>query len=406
MVAPVSLSSDALRCDTLVVGAGLAGAAVAWVLARRGQRVLVLDQAADPASGASALPVGLSVPHQSKGPSLLTPLTAWGNARMRAALQAMGSPGDDHAVSGVVTALVGIEKTVINSIACAGQAGTAPAHPQARWHAHALWIKPAAVVRRWLDQPGITWRGNSLVAQLRRDPGIGPRMDGAASTPHWQAVGGDGQVQGEAPRVVLATAWQTPELLRRLPGAHAALISQLILTPVRGSLSWGLHHDLPPALSADLPTVPVNGHGSLIAHIPSGSGSLWALGATFDRERTSTELTDDEVHAQHTANQARLSRLLPELLHHAAGTLANARHARLFTGVRCTVPDRLPLVGPVPAALAADTDGLWLSVGMGTRGLTLALLCADLLAAQALHEALPIPEALAAALSPARWIQR
>ncbi|MFT4194456.1 FAD-dependent oxidoreductase, partial [Ottowia sp.] len=36
-------------CDVLIIGAGMAGASVAWRLARRGRRVRVLERESQPA---------------------------------------------------------------------------------------------------------------------------------------------------------------------------------------------------------------------------------------------------------------------------------------------------------------------------------------------------------------------
>ncbi|QJW84389.1 FAD-dependent oxidoreductase [Ramlibacter terrae] len=64
--------------DAIVIGAGLAGAAVASSLARRGCTVQVLDAGAEPAGGASALPAGLVAPHQSPDDNLLSRLSRCG----------------------------------------------------------------------------------------------------------------------------------------------------------------------------------------------------------------------------------------------------------------------------------------------------------------------------------------
>ncbi|MDB5966263.1 MAG: FAD-dependent oxidoreductase, partial [Polaromonas sp.] len=68
----------------VVIGAGLAGAAVAASLARRGWAVTVLDAAHTPAAGASGLPAGLLAPHVSPDDSPLSRLTRSG---VRATLQ-------------------------------------------------------------------------------------------------------------------------------------------------------------------------------------------------------------------------------------------------------------------------------------------------------------------------------
>jgi tRNA 5-methylaminomethyl-2-thiouridine biosynthesis bifunctional protein len=70
-----------------------------------------------------------------------------------------------------------------------------------------------------------------------------------------------------------------------------------------------------------------------------------------------------------------------------------------WAAVRCTAPDRLPIVGPVDAQAL---PGLWVCTAMGARGLTLALLCGELLAARLNAEPLPLDAKLARALSSER----
>jgi tRNA 5-methylaminomethyl-2-thiouridine biosynthesis bifunctional protein len=73
-----------------------------------------------------------------------------------------------------------------------------------------------------------------------------------------------------------------------------------------------------------------------------------------------------------------------------------------WAGLRCTLPNRLPAVGPIdPQSL----PGLCLSTGMGARGISLAVLCGELLAAQLNKEALPLETALAKHLAAARYAQ-
>ncbi|RYY87587.1 MAG: FAD-dependent oxidoreductase, partial [Comamonadaceae bacterium] len=67
------------------------------------------------------------------------------------------------------------------------------------------------------------------------------------------------------------------------------------------------------------------------------------------------------------------------------------RSVRAWSGVRCASSDRRPLVGEVQ-------PGLWVNTAMGSRGLTFAPLCAELLAARLHAEPLPLPARLASAL--------
>jgi tRNA 5-methylaminomethyl-2-thiouridine biosynthesis bifunctional protein len=66
-----------------------------------------------------------------------------------------------------------------------------------------------------------------------------------------------------------------------------------------------------------------------------------------------------------------------------------------WRGSRCVSADRLPLLGP----LNGDADqSLWLCAAMGSRGLSLAVLCAEMLAARWGAEPLPVDAALARTL--------
>jgi hypothetical protein len=89
------------------------------------------------------------------------------------------------------------------------------------------------------------------------------------------------------------------------------------------------------------------------------------------------------------------------------GTEANAVKAAVakaggdvnaWVGVRCASGDRRPLVGP----LTEEANGLWACTALGSRGLSFAALCAELLAAQWHGEPLPLPAALAKALGTQR----
>ena len=66
-----------------------------------------------------------------------------------------------------------------------------------------------------------------------------------------------------------------------------------------------------------------------------------------------------------------------------------------WASIRCTSPDRLPWVGPVDSE---NLPGLWLCTAMGARGLSWALLCADLLGSWAAGEPLPLKISHARAL--------
>jgi tRNA 5-methylaminomethyl-2-thiouridine biosynthesis bifunctional protein len=118
------------------------------------------------------------------------------------------------------------------------------------------------------------------------------------------------------------------------------------------------------------------------------------LGASFERDATHTHTTaaDDQ------ANLERLQVLLPATAA-ALQTQFVAGKVRAWAGVRCAARDRLPLVGCV-------APGLWVSTAMGSRGLTFAYLCAELLAAQLHGEPVELDSKLAAALDVRRLLPK
>jgi tRNA 5-methylaminomethyl-2-thiouridine biosynthesis bifunctional protein len=366
----------------LVVGAGLAGAAVASSLARRGWTVTVLDAASRPASGASSLPAGLLVPHTSPDDS---PLSRLSRAGVRITLEQAGrilQPGQDWGHTGVLERSVdGVAKKLPSawSLHWADQADGwsrpaalkqllatgLPVTSTALWHAQAGWVKPGALVRAWLAATGINWRANTQVARLQR------------STEGWQVLDAAGKKLAEAHLVVLASGYASKAL------AATAVATPLALQPIRGQVSWGYQ-------ALELPACPVNGHGGLLPNIPSDEGRFWLMGSTYQRDET-LPLIKQQDNAE---NFQRLQTLLP----HTATYLAEqfqTPNSRAWAGIRCATPNRLPLL----RRLSSHSDApLWVCAGMGSRGLTFAALCGELLAAQLHGEPLPIDLQLTASL--------
>ncbi|MBY0453716.1 MAG: FAD-dependent 5-carboxymethylaminomethyl-2-thiouridine(34) oxidoreductase MnmC [Burkholderiaceae bacterium] len=376
----------------IVIGGGIAGAGVASSLARRGWQVQVLDKAAAPAAGASGLPAGLCCPHTSPDDSTLSRLSRSGVRLTLQQADRLLKSGTDWQMSGVLEHRVdgssGLSPDWHSSpgvdwshtaTAELLQAAHLPQGSTACWHRHAGWVRPAHLVAALLAQPGIVWQGNANVARLARaenDEGI-----------VWQAVDEHGTVLASAPFVVVAAGPAS----RRLTG------ERLPLQPVRGQLSWGVQDA---AMTDLLPPFPVNGDGSLVAHIPLDAGQhAWHVGSTFERDVDTLPVGLAERAVGHAANRQRLDTLLPSAaaVLHAAFAAAHPHTAvRDWARVRCTAPDRMPIVGPLDNA---TLPGLWVCTALGARGLTLGLLCGELLAARLQGEPLPVDARLARALA-------
>ncbi len=249
------------------------------------------------------------------------------------------------------------------------------------------WIVPHAACTRALAHPRIHTRFGVQVETLTRtDTG-------------WQAgTGAHGEFTAAA--VIIANGLAANTLLG---------LAALPLTPVRGQITL-----VPQALVSEPPRCVVSGDGYVA---PMRDGWL-VCGASFEPHGTDHGATDSE----HRDNLARLVQMLPgNSVHNIAPGDLRAR-----VGVRATTPDRLPVAGPVPDVAAFETDfaglarnarkiidrigsyqhGLYASVGHGSRGLTSAPLCAEMIAAHLCGEPAPVGDAIARALSPARFLLR
>lgn len=350
-----------------VIGAGLAGASVAAALARRGWQVTVLDRAEAPAGGASGLPVGLVVPHVSADDCALSRLSRSGVRLMLQQARNLLVAGQDWAPSGVM------------------QRDMDGGHltPQDIWHPQGAWLKPAQLVRAWLSQAGITFIGKAEVAQLRQ-------RDGA-----WDLLDAQGQLLCRAERVVLANAGGAVGLLKRLLQDEPQRAKDFARLPamhgMRGLLSWARHDDTG---KAAFPPQPVNGSGSMVPRVPMDGASAWFMGSSYQPD-SQPERPDAD---NHRSNWQHLQPLLPELVD-ALQQRFESGEVNSWKSTRCVTTDRLPAVGPLEASEQAS---LWICAGLGSRGLSFSVLCAELLAARWGLEPWPVEASLAKALNALR----
>ncbi len=380
----------------LVIGAGLAGAAVSAALVRRGWEVTLLDAAGGPAQGASALPVGMLSPHVTRAPTPLSRLTALGVQAMRTELERLLPQGK------------GWQACEVDNLG----------HDPGRWPA-AL-VRPGAVVQAWLDEAArsgrLRTRWNASVARL-----LDLNTDHLGQPAQWQAQDAQGHALAQASHLVVAGALGSLALLVDPPqgGLNPAVLP---MHPVKGQMSLGAQEG--PAL-AERPQrnngvfVPVYEDAGLP---PTWPRRIWAMGSTYSRGDNSTQLSDsDHLHNLHS-----LQSLNPAAaVHMQAQTEQNQLLG--WAQVRCASLDRLPLVGALPDLPALQRSmaqagprrhrlplpalprlsGLFMLSALGSRGLTLAHWCAEQLAAQMNGEAAAAQHAdLLLALDPARFAWR
>ncbi len=386
----------------VVIGAGLTGAACAHALAQRGWTVDVLEADTRPASGGSAMPAGLAHLQPSADDNLLSRLTRAGMAALRRAL-----PPQAQDLARFSPALLTPADAAEAQRMRDWQRSVRLPPQMAQW-TEAGWLVDSAVLANqalcaaWLESPHITLRCNTQAAALQHDGSL------------WTVLDPAGRCLARAPQLVLASALQTPQLLAAsglIPAADwlplHALRGQAQALPAR---LWPALHELEqPWMGSGyvlrLPPAAVR----LLQPAADPQNTDWLLiGATFESDGSA--LTPEQAWAHNRASLAALTPQPPLPQHPAA-----LRH---FIGTRAASADRLPYCGSLAhlAPLLADPQraagkqlhelprlpGLAVCAGMGSRGLTLAALLAETLAARIEGTPLPIETDLADALDPAR----
>jgi tRNA 5-methylaminomethyl-2-thiouridine biosynthesis bifunctional protein len=181
------------------------------------------------------------------------------------------------------------------------------------------------------------------------------------------------------------------------------------------------------ASSANSETGANNANGeSSASGANSANSHFWCTGASFLRSLP-RGFDAATIAAEHQANALRLAELLPVT---AAAVRQQIRAGQVWHwhGTRCTVADRVPLVGPLLGlhGLQAGADrkaqpvgkhtpsgatrpqtsapAPWVCTALGARGMTLGVLCGELLAAWVHGEPLPLASSLAAKLQASRFM--
>ncbi len=328
-----------------IVGSGLAGAACASAFAHAGYSVTVYEQTATPASGASGVPIALFAPSVSLDDAPHSRLLRRGVHMLLQELRRLTDAGllhegVDWAMTGVLERCIrgdkklpstwlepqdslGLQSKVVGEPYPVRPAGKV----QELFHGAAGWVNPKRLIAAWLTHPHI-----ELKTQVRVDDVTGLSTE----------------------LVVVACGYQSPDLLPELKET---------LQPIRGQVEWG---GVYPQLAC-----PVNGMGHFI-QTPSG----WVAGATFQRDEMDLIPRAKDV----DKNFEKLQVLLPELTKLELKKLR--AESASWVGVRTAQKNRQPLLGqPDPNRYPR----LWVCAGLGSRGLSLAALCASSLLASVQH---------------------
>ena len=332
---PITLSRPA---RPLILGAGIAGAAIGHALAQRGAAPIVIGAGAKPADGASGNPLGLVTPRFDRGGGpvaalLLASFLYATRFYQRRAPQAILSQGVEMAPSGEDGAARWRDLLADPPLDSAHwRPGAADGEGFA---VEGLAIDPRAAIAALLGAVE-TRLGRPVAAIVRQ-----------ADTYVCRDALGFEIASGDA--LVLAGGAGLAALAR-----FAGLARDLRLELSRGQVSW--------ARAPNEAGQSARSGGSYLGH----TGQDWVFGASF--ARAATDHMPDLSEADHADNRQKLARLAPRI----AATIA-ARPLEGRASLRCASPDRLPIID-----LAAPRFGI--CGALGARGLTFAPLAGEIIA--------------------------
>jgi tRNA 5-methylaminomethyl-2-thiouridine biosynthesis bifunctional protein len=330
--------TDPKALRVAIVGAGIAGAALARAFRAPGIRPLVVDAGDD--SAASGNPAALVTPALDAAGGPRAQFYAQAFARAVDLYEALG---ETAVVSRGVEQLARAERdparfrAVLDS-GLFGEGALTPTEYGLLFE-EGLVIRPRVVTGAWLDGC------ERLKARVRRLE----RLEG-----RWRLHGEVGPI-AEADVVVVAAGM----------GSGALIGKEAAFSPVRGQASWVLGLEIDHAAAWGGYACPMDG------------GVLF--GATHDRGRINVDVSAED----HARNLKTLAEGLPDLAAAAEGQPLDGRAA-----VRATTFDRMPAAGALSEA------GLYLLGGLGSRGFCTAPLLAEHLAAEAIAVPSPLPNSL------------
>lgn len=383
----------------LILGAGIAGCSIAERLAARGWRIDLIDAADGPGQGASGNHAGVLRPLPSLDDNRMSRLTRAGSLygwQTIARLHRKGLAPKADACGVLHLARDGVQEgkmrkvvdaldlprahlRFVDSAEAAAIAGCAVQY--GGWFfSDSGWVQPPSLCRALLQRAEAS-------APLRTH--FGRQVEGLARVDgRWQALAADGSVIAEAPTLILAAGTG----VMRFPVAHG-----LPVVSARGQVS------LLPAGAGSPPRVVVCCGGYVSPEVDG----VRCAGATFAVDDAEPALRA----ADHAENLAKLENMLP-----GAATGFDADQLAGRVGFRPASPDRLPMVGALPAAHGIDRGtvlsdiprqpGAYVLSGYGARGLVWSAIAAELLASQIEGDPLPLERDLCDAVDPARFLLR
>ena len=390
--------------EVVIIGGGLAGCHTAHALAERGWKVILLERHGDLAQEGSGNPQGalyakLSPLEEAQATFNLTALQyalqmyrpLWPKIGEQCGLLQLAYKPTEQKLHEELRERFATAGELVEFVTAARASELAGVEVDysGLFFPQAGWINPRHLCSELINHVNIHVKYNSQVIDFK-------------ATDNGWLVELDSDTQLQTQTLIIASA---KEALKFTDANH------LPAKAIRGQVTY-----LPQTATSPRLTSVICAEG----YISPAQHGRFCSGATFNLKDESTDVRTSD----HDTNLANLRQHLPKLAQHWAGIDTAELQGRV--AFRCALPDYLPAVGSLPVvddllrdfaplrknARAGITSagsyysGLYINIGYGARGLAYTPICAELLASYINREPLPMPQELANALNPARFIIR
>lgn len=398
----------------LVIGGGLAGTTTAYTLANKGFKVELIERAERLASAASGNPLGVLFTKLNPEPSIHNSFYQQSYAFAIDHLQALEKNTLAKNIlqwqqCGMLQlAFSEKEKTLQQQIIQSGKWSNEQVIAVSADEASHLSGINQQHGALFLPQSGWVDPASFCNAQVKAHPAITVRCSQTAlrldySNKTWSVYNDKDELISSSDIVIIANS------------LDASLFSQTAFLPLKSLRGQVSVLPLSSASQSLRTLLNYDGYAS-----PAYQG-YHCVGATFHHNDTCVDVR----YSDHKINLEQLQRACPAF-HDALTQNRTLADVRGRTAFRCQPPDYLPVVGPVPNLSAFTKDyhglrtgklkqdypmgqflpGLFVNIAYGSRGLTSAAFCAEILASHVNGEPQPTEQAIVHALHPARFIIR
>lgn len=404
---PIYRPNDKSKTQTqtvLIIGAGITGMSTAKILADAGINVLIVDKNNEAMMEASGNPQGVLFPKLSFEQSyfsefnLLSLLYAqrfyreaiFNEGFIQSGILQIVPPTEKEAAKKLETRFAGISHFIsyIDKKQASILANT-NIKDDCLWYPQMGWLRPASLRTALNNINNITFKGNTEIVRLEKKNAT------------WLAQTATGETF-VTDTIVIANAYAANRLLPEL---------NLPLKNIRGQITQFADDGFDKIKT-------VICHNGYICptdkHV--AQAKTYTCGATFDLNDTDTTLRENSQHYNIATLKQHLTNF--ETLH---TTTLDGR-----VNFRCSAPDYMPIIGPVPepdtfitnyADLAKNGNayipklgtyqsGLFLNIAYGSRGFSSAPIGAALIRAYLLDQCYPLPFNIIKTLNPARFLIR